>query len=380
MLTIDEITVGQSGSRTRIEASIGGQPLFYDVPSERFQDSAIGDALLMSALPVAMLRGEGLSLPAGGTASPTLLANLPRIQRIFKLWNPRFAIVSVEAEPGEPAPAHDEALFFAGGVDSSYELLFQLESLTHLICMHGFDFSLSESEAHESEARLSLVAERYDTKLVIVTSNHSRFLARHGVSRLLGHGLTLGSAGCLLGFKRCVIASSSTIYEMIPWGSHPLLDHFYSNGSTNFEHSDNATSRLEKTRLIAQDPFMLDNLRVCWESHDENCGRCVKCLRTMAALEIIGVDGPFPKVANVKAYRRLTAVDEPWWTTELFVAARDNGQTDLARMLRQGLRLHDLRVAARYLLQGLLGTSARSLSRNRTQAKLVAWDQRPDLR
>jgi len=50
-------------------------------------------------------------------------------------------------------------------------------------------------------------------------------------------------------------------------------------------------SRLEKTRRIAHHPLVRRSLRVCWENPGGayNCGRCRKCLMTMAALEALGV-------------------------------------------------------------------------------------------
>lgn len=46
-------------------------------------------------------------------------------------------------------------------------------------------------------------------------------------------------------------------------------------------------SRLQKIEMIADDPVARKYLNVC-SFHTENCGRCDKCVRTMAALDLLG--------------------------------------------------------------------------------------------
>jgi hypothetical protein len=55
-------------------------------------------------------------------------------------------------------------------------------------------------------------------------------------------------------------------------------------------HDGCEASRAEKTKLIANDPMVLQHLRVCWEKTEGtyNCGVCEKCLRTMTPLYGLG--------------------------------------------------------------------------------------------
>jgi hypothetical protein len=99
----------------------------------------------------------------------------------------------------------------------------------------------------------------------------------------------------------------------------------------------------------------------------------------MAALDILEVAGPFPKVSNNSVYRQMAATTDPCWTTELFIAATEAGKTSMARALRQGLRLHDLRVAAKHVSQALLGGLPQQLRSSRVGAQPAKWDTRPDL-
>ena len=90
------------------------------------------------------------------------------------------------------------------------------------------------------------------------------------------------------------IASTYDIANLEPWGSHPLLDHLYSNTGLQIHHANAALSRLEKTKLVGEWDVALKHLRVCnnKESYSQgnyNCGQCEKCVRTMTALLALGL-------------------------------------------------------------------------------------------
>ena len=75
-----------------------------------------------------------------------------------------------------------------------------------------------------------------------------------------------------------------------PWGSHPLLDNYYTSGHFQTEHHGIEMSRIKKTQLIAEWPVGLQNIQVCTGQNSENtnCGACEKCIRTMTALVALG--------------------------------------------------------------------------------------------
>jgi hypothetical protein len=87
------------------------------------------------------------------------------------------------------------------------------------------------------------------------------------------------------------IASSEYAPFLTPYGTHPLLDSNYSSQNLQIRHDSVLLSRLDKTRLVAEWDAGLQNLKVCNRNEyaDLNCGRCEKCLRTMTALEAIGM-------------------------------------------------------------------------------------------
>src|SRR3972149_6839418 len=89
-----------------------------------------------------------------------------------------------------------------------------------------------------------------------------------------------------------LIASGSDILELIPWGSHPLLDPNYSSAEVCIRHAGAGLTRLEKVGLITDWDAALQTLRSCYNPFrpDDvlNCGKCEKCIRTMTELLVFG--------------------------------------------------------------------------------------------
>jgi hypothetical protein len=371
-----------AGDRLELSAICGGRPLYYRVPQSRFRRSAVGDVLVLATLVPAMRSRSTIRLPPDLSVSSHLASNLPKIQRIFASWNPRLQQVSLDAPLYEAQRAdRGVGLFYAGGVDSSYSLITHLDEVESLVLAFGFDFGLSEEEIRESTLRNRTFAERLGKEFIPVETNHSQFVASLGVSRGFLHGASLSCMALLLGLRTCYIASSHSIAYMRPDGSHPILDPLFSNGTTEIVHDDASVSRLEKTWTVAKHRDVLDNLRVCWESHNENCGDCSKCLRTMTALRLCGVLGPFPRL-RTKDIRRVGATAEVEYVVGMILAAREKGDKEVLRELKRGLREHDFKEVIRYLDQVLLSGRLRkwySRRKSITESELIKVDLRPDL-
>lgn len=87
-----------------------------------------------------------------------------------------------------------------------------------------------------------------------------------------------------------------------PWGSHPLLDPYFSSSDLLIRHEGVTLTRLDKTRLVAGWDVAVENLRVCnhYKRYSRgvlNCSQCEKCVRTMLefyALDALDRTGAFP--------------------------------------------------------------------------------------
>jgi predicted PP-loop superfamily ATPase len=382
MMEITNVRVMIEQERAEVSADCGGWPLYFRLPAARLEQPAIGDALLLSALVPAMLSGGAIRLPAEFPVSSVLAGHLDAIQRIYQSWNARLRTVALEAELQARQPSPRAAgLFYAGGVDSSYSLLVHEKEIRDLVLVFGFDFNPSDTEMAESTNRNLRFAETFAKALVAVETNHSRFVRMHGVSRLFTYGATLASVGLLLGNERCFVASGHSSINLRPDGSHPVLDPLFSNGSTTIVHDDVSVSRVQKTLAVARDSRLLENLRVCWDQPNENCGRCSKCVRTMTALRIAGVQGPFPLLTDLRAVGQMAATTEQEYVIDMLLAARARGDDEVLHQLQRGLRAQDRKEALRHLDNGLLGGRLQRWRRRHSgeEGRLLKFAPRPDL-
>jgi len=90
-------------------------------------------------------------------------------------------------------------------------------------------------------------------------------------------------------FHSTYIATNHTPVSIYPWGSHPLLDQYYSTVYFRVLHHGVDLTRLEKVSLVGDWKTALDNIRVC-QNDDEgayNCCTCEKCILTMCELEAL---------------------------------------------------------------------------------------------
>jgi hypothetical protein len=141
--------------------------------------------------------------------------------------------------------------------------------------------------------------------------------------------------------------------------------------------------RSEKVRTLVADESLLEGLRVCLENQNENCGRCVKCLRTMVTLRIIGKQGPFPRVMTLKEIRRLELASDHdlYFAIDNAKFAAAHGDTETLRAIQRAIRRYDrtqtLVQLDRWLLRGWLRQTRRRYKNYSNGMELFV--ERPDL-
>jgi len=280
-----------------------------------------GDAFLAATLPVTMALGERLRIEA--PVSARLLASTADLMAIYHHWGVGDHPVEVLPDRTEQDPdphSHDVAAFFSAGVDSFYTLLKPRPSrqrISHLVLVFGFDCDERNRPIFEELVdRTRRVAEKTDRHPVTVHTNLRQF-ADPIVDWSLYHGAALASVGLALeeSFRTVLVGSTHAYRELVPWGSHPLMDHLWSTESTEFIHDGAEALRSEKIAAISRSPVAMENLRVCVrkKSRRYNCGICEKCLRTMVGLQAVRAlaDAPtFPHTIDVDRLRRIPTESE----------------------------------------------------------------------
>jgi hypothetical protein len=209
------------------------------------------DCLVPLALPAAMKRGEPLELAF--PVDPQLLRQLDTVQDILHTWFPPYRKVPVRADARPPSsPAPGVASFFSGGVDSFYTLLKHEKATDALIFVHGFDVKLADVWRRKvASAAAAEVAAAHGKRLIEVETDLRQFTDAYGRWGPLYNGPALASVGLLLGYGRVYMASSHSYRDLIPWGSHPLLDPLWSTGATTFDNDGAEATRVQKCAVLA---------------------------------------------------------------------------------------------------------------------------------
>ncbi len=280
--------------------------LFYRLSDEFTQSVHVSaDPFIAALLIPSMLLGETLTVNA--PASPRLLRSLPKIMAFCHNWNPKYKIIEVRTSKERQeidSVSKANALFFSGGVDSFYALTRLTEQtadrndLSHLLFVHGFDIRLNDNMLFEkSYAAVKEIASYYGKRLVLFRTNVREITDKY-VRWVNCYGFAMASVALCGLFRNVYLASErgpNEGYLSLAASSHPDLDPLWSTDTTTLIHYGDGISRVEKAKVLANNPMAQKHLRVCMENRNGayNCGKCEKCVRTMLALHLAGALSKF---------------------------------------------------------------------------------------
>ena len=285
-MTVDEpewsdrgVTLGVRLGGRRIELGFGAAGI-----EEQSADFALPSTLLLAMASAADLR---LQAPVSGR----LLDAIPSIGSVLGTWGPtwnaefRRIAVGAPRDAGPPAtPGRGVASVFSGGVDSFYTALDRHDELTAVIFIHGFDVRMKDTlRRAEALRNVSAAAEALGLELVEVEVT-TRPITDPMVPWQAYHGGVLAAIAQLFQhrFRKVYLPATHPYDELVPWGTHPVLDHLWSTDRLAIEHHGAGASRVEKVRQLCDSDVAMRHLRVCWAGREtqQNCGVCEKCVRT----------------------------------------------------------------------------------------------------
>lgn len=282
--------------------------LFVDV-EERFQAALRPDpnALLMNCLVPAWHAGER-RIAIDGSLCPLQQRNIGVVFAKLSRWFPADFQAPPRIEPSlgyvTAEPQGTSLSMLSCGIDSLATLRWNslnvprnhpraIRAVAHVCYDHqeGQSLQLLREAAAARLPAIQNVAADADVEVISIRTNGWSLVNDGYVFSLKWHGAAFAAMGALLSarFQRVYVAAGQDPWVDEPWGSHPMLDPYYSTAYFSVEH-DGILSRLEKTRLVADWQVGLDNLRVC-QNHTEgeaNCGTCEKCIRTTLMLLTLG--------------------------------------------------------------------------------------------
>jgi bacterioferritin-associated ferredoxin len=278
--------------------------VYFAVPQEfggMLFDAA--DAFVPALLVPAMFGEADLVLRP--PVSERLLGQLETIQDILVRFH-GFRRARVTAQPragGQPGPA--TAVHFSGGVDSTHTLLRALRDArggaappAYLLFFKGLEQPLSRLAGVDSSiAAVATVARKTGTTALVVETNLRDVFNPNYERYYHGSALAAASLALAAGVGRVVVPASYDYAHLVPWGSHPLLDPLWSTERQQIVFDGGGSRRVDKVEeLVREWPESLEWLRVCLanDGGGSNCGRCRKCVRTMAALDLLDALGRAP--------------------------------------------------------------------------------------
>ncbi len=307
-MIVDQIAHHCGSERCRLEARVRSEAwsreefvVWYETPGDmvaQHDNPPDSSPFVPAFLLWCMRRGETLTID--GTASSRLLGALSHQMRVLRaMWPDVLTPVTVNATPLQLSPGQlGIGSFFTGGVDSWYtattygrlpEDRGQLGALIYAPsvdmmydCQTRNEFSRSLAE---KIAALGMTPVLIDTNLRLWTE---RFL-HWGYY----HGAGLASIALTTGLEQVIIPAGVSYGNIVRDGSHLLLDIGWSTERTAVGSHGAEATRFDKLKELSRRDDILSALKIC---HDENtlknCGRCRKCLLTMAMLHTLDALDP----------------------------------------------------------------------------------------
>lgn len=274
--------------------------MFIEYPAECEPEITLnGTPWLALLLPAAFSLGEPIELDA--PVDPELYWNLLHLQDIWRVWHGRKPVkISADLLPPATRTGSRIAAYLTGGVDSLFTVVHcdELDGGRYkpqdMICVAGMDIPDWREDQHRVRTtRLERFCQARNKRLLLVGCNIRNGLAEQANYASLAHGAMLAGIGLGLGAAYSHLLISSTYLckqpSMHVWGSHPVTDPMFSTSGTHLVHYGAGFGRTEKTEFIARHPEAMDVLHVCFADFAaSNCGQCIKCVRTLACLDMLG--------------------------------------------------------------------------------------------
>ena len=260
-------------------------------------------------IPAMHFREKRIALDAA--ICPGLKEGLETVMALIKEWSGGHLYpLSIEAKTSSSVQYGEKqrqaGLFLSGGIDSLAAL--RANKLTYpemhpgaikdCLFVHGFDIGgvvqrgMKYHVFERAKTAMSRVVEDANVNLIPIYTNIRHLCDERELWLEKFFGAVLASVAHAFAsrLKLVYIASSYDIPNLVPCGSHPMLDPEYSSFDMRIRHRDLSLSRLDKLRIVAGWDVALNNIRVCLANVQDrmNCGKCEKCVRTMLGLLAIG--------------------------------------------------------------------------------------------
>jgi len=271
--------------------------------------------------PIAWATGADLYLES---LDKNFLSSLREISSIFVNQYPNFkggTHYYIPKTPSNQFKGTRSCMLFSAGIDSLTTYIRHKDEKPILIHVRGIDFDRNTSGWRIMQARLLQFTSKEKVHTVFVETNYHDVIDPVGEMLLsldykvyekrnsldwwapVSHGLFLISlcAPIMAKFKakKLYIASTHTDEFKKAWGSKPSIDNKIRFADCIVIHDGYELSRQDKIRLLKRYKEYLKFLKSCNYNAAYNCGKCRKCLYTIAGLVLEGIDPNMCNFINV---------------------------------------------------------------------------------
>jgi hypothetical protein len=301
------------------------QEIYFQTKEDRLKDIACNPHAFLVACTLPAMRFGEKRIFIDAEICPELRSGLISAMRLICSWYqwyvPEKDLVRIEAKNQKKVVFSDDpktaGFLFSGGIDSlatlrANRLNYASEhpgSIKSGLLVYGLE--VRELETFETvRASVSILAHDTGVDLIPVYTNirtlgpenDGVFWKDFWVNEYMGATFAAIAHIFSKRLSSLSINSCHDIPNLMPYGSHPLLNPMYSSSDLRIRHEGIHLSRFEKVRLISDWDLALQHLRVCNDTAYYlpgrlNCGKCEKCVRTMLAFVAAGVlekVGAFP--------------------------------------------------------------------------------------
>jgi len=327
-MRIENLRTENGGGRVRQAATVvwednhrPRQEIYFETSNDFAHGFDLNpDAFLLACVLPAMHHRETRIVVDAGIC-PGLLEGLKYVLATMRHWfyDPQHSPIRIESRQGsyvtnaattQSAEHKITGSLFSSGVDSL--ALLRDNHLRYppdhpwfirdafIIMGQNIESDMSEPTVRQAVVDFSAVTADAGARLIPVYTN-VRALETDGKFFLrVNHGAIMASVVHAFAQRlhTAFIASSDSIGELAfykqptfpPWGSHPLIDNYYSSANLQIRHENLALTRLDKLRVLADWDAGLQHIRVCGRNWPgPNCGKCEKCVRTQLGLLALGL-------------------------------------------------------------------------------------------
>ncbi|WP_417317709.1 hypothetical protein [Emcibacter sp.] len=363
-IRISDIRLERKDAHQLLSATVDGETIWFrfplDVPvrprAEPFLPFCFFDA---------MDHGCPIVVEPGFPISRHILQNFSTLMDIYHSWNYNLKKVELVAESGDlEEPGEEVFCCYSGGIDSTYSFAKHRGEITSLLSLQGWDHGHTEQTWNDGIRIRTAFAESHGKKLIAVATNGRQFLEDRKLSWSPLQGSILGTMAITLNAKKLFIPSSFTYDNLFPWGTHPLIDVLWSTENTQIVHDGLEARRTEKTEYIARDQDLVDQLQVCWQSPNSNCGKCSKCVRTSIVLDALNIESKslpsFKSTGDIKTLKFRTRSMMPF-IEDLILFMHRIGHKEHEKTLKKYRHSFIIADSTHAIGKAILGNRARNL-------------------